>query len=570
MSRCRSGSGWWWSGALALACVVLAGCLDAHSNGAEPVVAAGPGVHITQDAFRQQYIDYLLGTGLEDSPQLRQAYLQHLVGEALLVREALAEGIAATDAYRFEEQVLRQKLLLDRYARVALYDTLQVTEREVAEAFVWANTKLTVRHLYAPTRAEAEALHRRLEAGATFDELAPYVFDDPALATNGGLLGTVSFDELDPAFEDVAFRLEPGTYSEPVETSYGYSIIQVDAREQTPMLTQSAYAEKRGALERFVRRRKQLRVRDAHTEALAERLAPRFEDGAVERLYGQISGTAVIADDEAFADWLEQPLVTFGPEGDRRTWTVEDFRQEAQYTDPRQRAQVRTRADVRAFATGLIVRAWMTEAARDLGLDDEPVYDRAVQQALADWVAETRKAHLRAEAAVPEDSVRAFYAEAAGDYAMPARVRVWEIAAATEAQAEALRAELRTTDFAELARRRSLRPGAAQTGGDLGFLTREQLGAAGEAVFAAAEGDVVGPVPVGPGYALLRVGERQPERPMTFDEARPYIEQLLQATYGRAALREHLAALRAQFAHELTIHDDRVATMPLVSSPSIP
>ncbi|MEM1127044.1 MAG: peptidylprolyl isomerase [Bacteroidota bacterium] len=393
------------------------GCQQAQSQ--ERALARVQDRVILEPDFRKRYVDYLLSTGVADNARLRRLFIDDLVNEELLIAEAHAAGIAQEPGYVFQQMVAERKLLLDLYARTVLFDTLQVTEREVAEAFVWANTQLRVRHLFARTLAEAEVLQTRLQQGATFEALAREVFADTALANNGGDLGLVSFDELDPAFEEVAYRLEPGVVSEPVQTSYGYSLIRVDERFTKPLLTESDYAQRRDRLEAFVRRRKQLRVRDEHVRTLTDRLAPAFHEPSFTRLHEQVTGQVTVAPDEGTSDpdaWMTAPLVTFGPDGERRTWTAEDLRDRAQYTDPRQRAQVRTRADLASFIQGLFVRDHLLEQAEARALRADPRFPEARQRALEDWVLQHERQRLRADATVSADSVRAHYERYGADY----------------------------------------------------------------------------------------------------------------------------------------------------------
>lgn len=549
-----------------LACAAI-GCTEALSQDQGPAVASVQGDAIGQEAFRHQYVDYLLSVGLQDTPTLRFHFLDILIADKLLAHEAHEAGRVDADAYHAEEARTRRKLLLDAYAQHVLYDTLQVDERDVAEAFVRANTQLTVRHLYAPTQDEARVLQARLQAGETFEALAREVFSDTTLANNGGLIGTVSFDELDPAFEEVAYSLEPGAISEPVKTAYGYSIIRVDERFAKPILTQTEYAQKRDKLARFVQRREQQRVRAEHARALGERINPVFNPDALATLLGQITGQSVIAGEEAFQTWLVQPLVTFGASGERQTWSVETFRQQAQYTDPRQRAQVRTQADLEQFITGLLVRETLLAEARSLGLDQRPDYRAAVQQALEDWIVQRERQRLRAEATVPADSVQAHYEAHRAQYQMPPRRHVREILTATRAEAEALKAQLDAgASFEALARAHTLRPGAHQSGGDLGWVTREQLGAVGARVFEAAPGTVLGPIALGTHYVLLQAGAREAARPMTLSEARPEIEESVRLMVGRLHLEAHLDSLRAAYDGEILINRDLVAAMQLPPS----
>ncbi len=540
----------------------LAGCRGDSAQ--QTLLAEGPGVRITTDAFREAYLDYLLRTGQLDSPRLRRLFLGQMVQEALVVYEARRQGLDRVPAYQQEARAVETKLLVEAYARQVLYDTVQVREAELAEAFVRINTEVRARHLWAPTEAAAESLYARLQAGASFEELAAEVFRDSVLAQSGGDLGWFSFDEMDPAFEEVAFRLKPGQISPPVRTAYGYSIIQVMDRFTKPILTETEFARKRPLLVRYLRYRKQQAAREACARSLADSLQIRFHETTLRRLYNQLVGRGVQAIEGQEAAWLEQPLLTFGLASQRVTWTVADFREQARLTSAAQReAATRSPEALKEFARGLVVRQVLAERARKAGLDRTTAFKRARRQALDQWLYRYVRRQVEAEAVVPEDTVRAFYEAHRADFQMPARRAVWEILVPTEAEARRLQTLLATTEFTELARRYSRRPGAATTGGYLGFVTQEQLGAIGATVFAAREGEVLGPLRIADGYVLLRVGALQPERPMTLEEARPLIVRQLRPYFERQRWRQYLKDLLQQYAGQINRYVARLDTLRL-------
>jgi len=543
--------------------LLLAGC---HVGSAQQtLLAEGPGVHITADAFREAYLDYLLRTGQADSPRLRRLFLEQMIREALVAYEARRQGLDRSPAYEEEARAVETKLLVEAYARHVLYDTVQVREAELTEAFVRINTEVRARHLWAPTRAAAESLYARLQAGASFEELAAEVFHDSVLVRSGGDLGWFSFDEMDPAFEDVAFQLKPGEISPPVRTAYGYSIIQVTDRFTKPILTETEFAQKRPLLERYLRYRKQQAAREACARSLADSLQIRFHEATLRQLYAQIAGR-VTQMEGAAEDWMQAPLLSFGPATRRVTWTVADFREQARRTSRKQReAAARSPEALQEFARGLVVRHVLAERARAAGLHRNPAFEQARQEALDRWLYRYVRRQVESGATVPEDTIRAFYEAHREDFRMPARRAVWEILVPTEAEAQRIRTLLASTSFEELARRHSRRPGAAATGGYLGFVAEAQLGAVGKAVFAAREGEVLGPLRIADGYVLLKVGAQEPERPMTFEEARPHIERQLRPFFARRRWQEHLAELAARHADRITRHLARLDTLRLTS-----
>jgi len=127
----------------------------------------------------------------------------------------------------FELELLRQKL----------FEAVTVdTPRE--EEQVWA------RHILVPDEESAKAVIERLDKGEDFAKIAQEVSQDPGSAIAGGDLGWFGKGQMVAEFETAAFALEPGQVSEPVQSSFGWHIIQLIGRTTLP-LTADGYAQAR-------------------------------------------------------------------------------------------------------------------------------------------------------------------------------------------------------------------------------------------------------------------------------------------------------------------------------------
>ena len=67
----------------------------------------------------------------------------------------------------------------------------------------------------------------RIINGESFEILATLYSEDPGSAQNGGNLGFVGRGAFQPEFEAEVFKLKPGEISMPIETQFGYHIIQL-------------------------------------------------------------------------------------------------------------------------------------------------------------------------------------------------------------------------------------------------------------------------------------------------------------------------------------------------------
>ena len=82
-------------------------------------------------------------------------------------------------------------------------------------------------------REQAEEVKGRLQDGGDFAQLAQEFSQDPGSAENGGDLGCLGRGETVPDFEEAVFGAEQGEIVGPVETEFGYHVIEVtDIREE--------------------------------------------------------------------------------------------------------------------------------------------------------------------------------------------------------------------------------------------------------------------------------------------------------------------------------------------------
>ena len=90
---------------------------------------------------------------------------------------------------------------------------------------------------------KARDVYALLMRGGDFPELARRFSDGPT-AGEGGKLGFYSHGELRPDLEEVAFSLEVGGVSEPIETEHGFHIIKVEERVEPDLIPLQKVAER--------------------------------------------------------------------------------------------------------------------------------------------------------------------------------------------------------------------------------------------------------------------------------------------------------------------------------------
>jgi parvulin-like peptidyl-prolyl isomerase len=94
------------------------------------------------------------------------------------------------------------------------------------------------RHILVETEEEAQEVVDRLEAGEEFADLAVELSTDTGSAAEGGDLGFVPRGRFITPVDEAVFTLPIGEISEPIESQFGWHVIEVlerDVRELSPV-----------------------------------------------------------------------------------------------------------------------------------------------------------------------------------------------------------------------------------------------------------------------------------------------------------------------------------------------
>ncbi|MBN1434885.1 peptidylprolyl isomerase [Candidatus Fermentibacterales bacterium] len=180
-----------------------------------------------------QNIQYL---GIRSESEAEEL-LMSWVREELIVRAAETDGIESEPIVAEALEQARRQVLLEAYLAL-LVDDIEVSRLEV-ENYVadWEEsfrTEVKLRHIVVSDRDLAVSIRARLLAGTDFAELAAEYSLCPS-AGDGGDLGWLRRGDAALSFEEAAYRLQPEQYSDVVETSMGYHIVQLlDRRNLSP------------------------------------------------------------------------------------------------------------------------------------------------------------------------------------------------------------------------------------------------------------------------------------------------------------------------------------------------
>lgn len=206
------------------------------------------------------------------------------------------------ESFRVGEQRVVDYLLVDRRE---IQDTLTVAAEEI-QAYYAENPdqfnrreQIRARHILLQVsdsrtadqaRNQLREARQRLDAGADFAALAAELSEDPGSKARGGDLGLFGRGDMVAPFEEAAFAAQPGDIVGPVETDFGFHLIEV--LEKLPGGTVSLEEAEDGIRSRLLAERAQTAAEEKAKE-IVERLRSDAPE-TLEAVAAEEAGVAIV------------------------------------------------------------------------------------------------------------------------------------------------------------------------------------------------------------------------------------------------------------------------------------
>lgn len=171
--------------------------------------------------------------------QRRDYTLNYLIDLKLAARAAEKDKLGEGEAFQkrvayLKDRALMEELLQKEAKAAVTEDRLRKLYDETAKNLK-PEEEVRARHILVKTEDEAKKVEARLAKGDDFAKVANEVSIDPGSGKQGGDLGFFGRGQMVPAFEETAYKLEPGTVSPPVKTQFGFHVIKLEEKRTRPV-----------------------------------------------------------------------------------------------------------------------------------------------------------------------------------------------------------------------------------------------------------------------------------------------------------------------------------------------
>jgi parvulin-like peptidyl-prolyl isomerase len=240
--------------ALLPAVLMAAAC----SKGDDKIIAKVGSEKITESYVRQKLEEIAPNAQsyLSTRPGRKQ-FLDILVNEKLMILAARKSKTVSSAEYKKRVAIMENdlKTRLDYYKDYMLakmwvedlrQNDIKVTDAEVDAYLEKYPYEIVVEHIVTTTYDEAEALLKRIKAGADFARTAK----ENSLDRENVRLPPVMYGEFVPELEDMAFKMRPGEIQGVVKTGLGYHILRKISQ------TKPAQTQVRERIRRIVEKKK--------------------------------------------------------------------------------------------------------------------------------------------------------------------------------------------------------------------------------------------------------------------------------------------------------------------------
>lgn len=513
------------------------------SQSLDSVTIATVGRHkIYNDQFVDRYTDYLLATGIKDNIAVREAILDNMINEILLFYYDDNEALFSDVEYKKELAWVEKQSVLAYLKDQEVYAKINVTEKEVREAFLRVNEQIAASHLFAPTLDEAENLYKLLEIGVDWDNLAAQVFTDTTLRNNGGYLGYFTWGDMDPAFEDAAYSLKVGEISKPIKTSHGYSIIRLENRISHPLLTEYEFQTKKNKLERVLRIKKKPEYEKKYLKSIFDESKYSLNQKSVDNIIAYFRLSDINEVENSYQPNPEKVCVIYDGKKLSEQFIIDQILQIPNY----HRTKINSQETLKQVIRGIEMQTLLYSEAIRKGYDKNWMVVDTANKLKMQVFLKYKMQQILSDIKVSDSVLYQYYEKNLESFKSPNEISIQEIIVDNKPFSDSLITILKEgSDFGKLAKEFSLRDFSKKNNGIIDYAPLSKFGFLKSDFWEAKIGEIIGPIDLQGAYGIFKVLGKKKGEPKKFENINKNdIEYAFKNDFKKTIMEEYLQNIR--------------------------
>lgn len=463
---------------------------------------------------------------------VRREVLDVIINKELMVDKAKQEDYISDEVYLKAYEDQKNYRLIELLKNKEVVDKMpEFTEEDLQAHYKYVGLSARARHIDVDTEEEAEAIHAKLAAGEISFADAVTQYSTHNDRERGGDMGAVSFGSNIKTVEDVIFNLEPGQFSEPVQTPYGWSLFIVDDLKHGEP---EEYIAVRESIKSRLEMRAMREIGGAHAQRVLDKYGFEFDWDVAKLILAKMPDDLTPSQAaQARSRTEEKPVLKFSEEElgevlyrvDGEEHDLKEFSDEYDRLHPFARPQKAARLQgIYNYVHKEVVSALMVREAKALELNRDPEFVMIMKEfEEQSCIGAVRRALVNASVQITDEDLHAFYDENPLYYTLKPQVRCKQIVNADEEKVrEAWRRLEAGEDVDEVGRDASIvynrqwvtdwfSPDSTQAGDNVAIQRIARLTELGQ---------YTEPFSYQGYWGIMVLFETMPSRLMTFEEAR--------------------------------------------------
>lgn len=217
---------------MAASVLALSACSDTGAN--EEILATTQAGNITKaDLYEemkesigaQAFENLVLKKAIENEYKVSDKELKEAIKNQ---KEQLGDKYEATlEQNNLTEDAFEKRIEFTLLQKKVVESLDEVTDKQIQTEYENMKKEVHARHILVEDKETAEEVIAKLKDGGDFAELAKEYSTEPGADKSGGDLGWFGTGNMVQPFELAAFSLSENEISEPIETSFGFHVIEV-------------------------------------------------------------------------------------------------------------------------------------------------------------------------------------------------------------------------------------------------------------------------------------------------------------------------------------------------------